>query len=78
MFDLDGTLLLSDRSLDGMAQRGGARSFAVTTGVTAREEWELQTGLRRPEHVLRRLGDLLESVPPLSSENQRVPRRAQT
>jgi 4-nitrophenyl phosphatase len=50
-----------------MARRGGAKSFAVTTGVTAREEWELQTGLRRPEHVLRRLGDLLESVPPLPS-----------
>jgi len=26
-------------------------------------EWERQTGLRRPELVLRRLGDLLESVP---------------
>jgi 4-nitrophenyl phosphatase len=47
-----------------MARRGGARAFAVTTGVTAREEWERQTGLRRPEQVLRRLGDLLESVPP--------------
>jgi 4-nitrophenyl phosphatase len=43
-----------------MARRGGARAFAVTTGVTAREEWERQTGLRRPEHVLRRLDDLLE------------------
>jgi len=51
-----------------MARRGGATSFAVTTGVTAREEWELQTGLRRPEHVLRSLGDLLESVPPLPSD----------
>jgi len=46
-----------------MARRGGAQAFAVTTGVTAREEWERQTGLKRPEHVLRRLGDLLESVP---------------
>ncbi len=51
-----------------MARRGGATSFAVTTGVTAREEWELQTGLRRPEHVLRSLGDLIESVPPLPSD----------
>jgi ribonucleotide monophosphatase NagD (HAD superfamily) len=47
-----------------MARRGGAKSFAVTTGVMAREEWERQSGLRRPDHVLRRLGDLLESVPP--------------
>jgi len=46
-----------------MARRGGAQSFAVTTGVTAHEEWERQTGLRRPEQVLSRLGDLLESVP---------------
>ena len=51
-----------------MARRGGAKSFAVTTGVTAPGEWERQTGLRRPEHVLRRLGDLLESVPPLPSD----------
>jgi len=47
-----------------MARRGGANAFAVTTGVFAREEWERQTGLRRPDYVLRRLGDLLESVPP--------------
>src|SRR5271167_2741693 len=46
-----------------MARRGGAKAFAVTTGVTASEEWERQTGLRRPEHVLRRLGDLLASLP---------------
>ncbi|MGC1520731.1 MAG: HAD hydrolase-like protein, partial [Steroidobacteraceae bacterium] len=45
-----------------MARRGGAKSFAVTTGVTAPEEWERQTGLRRPERVLGRLGDLLECV----------------
>ena len=45
-----------------MARRGGAKSFAVTTGVMGREEWERQTGLRRPDRVLRRLGDLLESV----------------
>jgi 4-nitrophenyl phosphatase len=47
-----------------MARRGGAKAFAVTTGITARKEWERQTGLRRPEQVLRRLGDLLERVSP--------------
>jgi hypothetical protein len=51
-----------------MARRGGAKAFGVTTGVTAREEWERQTGLRRPEQVLRHLGDLLESVAPLPSD----------
>lgn len=45
-----------------MARRGGAKSFAVTTGVTASEEWERQTGLRRPEQVLRRLDDLLDCL----------------
>jgi len=53
-----------------MARRGGARAFAVTTGVTAREEWERQTGLRRPEQILRNLGDLLERVSPLPSDNR--------
>ena len=51
-----------------MARRGGAKAFAVTTGVMAREEWERQTGLRRPEQVLRRLGELLEYVSPLPSD----------
>ena len=55
-----------------MARRGGAKAFAVTTGVTAREQWESQTGLRRPEQVLRRLGDLLESVPQRPSEALKV------
>jgi HAD superfamily hydrolase (TIGR01450 family) len=45
-----------------MARRGGAKAFAVTTGVTAGAEWERQIGLRRPDQVLRRLSDLLESV----------------
>ena len=53
-----------------MARRGGAKAFAVTTGVTAPEEWERQTGLRRPERVLRRLGDLLESLSPMASETR--------
>ena len=48
-----------------MARRGGAHSFAVTTGVMAREEWLGQKGLRRPDHVLKNLGELLESVPAL-------------
>ena len=46
-----------------MARRGGAKSFAVTTGVMTTEQWQQQSGLRRPDHVLRRLGDLLACVP---------------
>lgn len=45
-----------------MARRGGARAFGVTTGVTPQAEWARQTGLRRPDRVLRRLGELLECV----------------
>ena len=45
-----------------MARRGGAKCFAVTTGVMGRKEWEAQKGLKRPDRVLRRLDDLLESV----------------
>jgi HAD superfamily hydrolase (TIGR01450 family) len=51
-----------------MARRGGAQAFAVTTGVTAEEEWARQIGLRRPEHVLLCLGDLLDSVVPEPGE----------
>jgi len=46
-----------------MARRGGARAFGVTTGVTQKAEWARQTGLRRPDRVLRHLGELLECVP---------------
>ena len=46
-----------------MARRGGAASFAVTTGVMTRAQWARQTGLRRPDHVLHRLGELLRCVP---------------
>lgn len=46
-----------------MARRGGARAFAVTTGVTGRAEWARQTGLKRPDRVLRRLSELLACVP---------------
>ena len=48
-----------------MARRGGAQAFAVTTGIMAREEWERQTGLRRPERILRRLVDMLDYLPPV-------------
>jgi ribonucleotide monophosphatase NagD (HAD superfamily) len=51
-----------------MARRGGAKSFAVTTGVTSPEEWDRQSGLRRPDRVLRRLDDLLESVDAYKSQ----------
>ena len=45
-----------------MARRGGAKAFAVTTGVTSRDEWQCQSGLRRPDHVLTRLDELLGCV----------------
>jgi 4-nitrophenyl phosphatase len=51
-----------------MARRGGARAFAVTTGVTSGEEWARQIGLRRPDQVLPRLGDLLECLAPLPGD----------
>jgi HAD superfamily hydrolase (TIGR01450 family) len=48
-----------------MARRGGAKALAVTTGIMTREEWERQTGLRRPERILHRLVDMLDYVPPV-------------
>jgi ribonucleotide monophosphatase NagD (HAD superfamily) len=48
-----------------MARRGGATSFAVTTGVTSRAEWLRQTGLRQPHQVLDQLDNLLPTVHPL-------------
>jgi 4-nitrophenyl phosphatase len=53
-----------------MARRGGAKAYAVTTGVMAREEWERQNGLRRPDEILRRLGDMLEHLPPVPSDSR--------
>jgi ribonucleotide monophosphatase NagD (HAD superfamily) len=44
-----------------MARRGGAAAFAVTTGVHSAQEWEKETGLRRPHRVLTDLRDLLTS-----------------
>jgi 4-nitrophenyl phosphatase len=42
-----------------MARRGGATAFGVTTGVMKHEDWERQTGKRRPHHLLNDLRDLL-------------------
>jgi 4-nitrophenyl phosphatase len=42
-----------------MANRGQATAFAVTTGVTSREEWLRQTGRRQPYRVLRTLPEVL-------------------
>lgn len=45
-----------------MARRGGASAFGVTTGVTPAAAWARETGKRRPDHVLRALGELLACV----------------
>jgi len=42
-----------------MARRGGATAFGVTTGVMKQEDWERQTGKRRPHHLLNDLRELL-------------------
>ena len=42
-----------------MAHRGGATSFAVTSGVMSAEAWSRQTGRSRPHHVLTDIRDLL-------------------
>ena len=42
-----------------MAQRGGATAFGVTTGVMKLEDWERETGKRRPHYLLNDLRDLL-------------------
>lgn len=43
-----------------MARRGGATSFAVTTGFTKAIDWKAQTGKRRPHRLLTGVGDLLK------------------
>lgn len=43
-----------------MARRGGAVAFGVTTGTTSAEEWERQSGVRRPHRVLTEIRTLLE------------------
>jgi 4-nitrophenyl phosphatase len=46
-----------------MAHRGGATAFGVTTGVMKQEDWDLQTGKRRPHFVINDLRELLTKVP---------------
>ncbi len=45
-----------------MARRGGARSFAVTTGTTSLAEWRQQPASRRPDRVLSDLREVLSLV----------------
>jgi HAD superfamily hydrolase (TIGR01450 family) len=45
-----------------MARRGGATSFAVTTGTTSLAEWKQQPVGRRPHYVLGDLRELLDAV----------------
>jgi 4-nitrophenyl phosphatase len=42
-----------------MAHRGGATAFGVTTGVMTANDWERETGKRRPHRVLAQIRDLL-------------------
>ena len=43
-----------------MARRGGATAFGVTTGVMSAEDWARESGVRRPHHVLRSIGELFD------------------
>jgi 4-nitrophenyl phosphatase len=45
-----------------MARRGGATSFAVTTGTTSLAEWKQQPAARRPHYVLGDLREVLEAI----------------
>jgi ribonucleotide monophosphatase NagD (HAD superfamily) len=45
-----------------MARRGGATSFAVTTGTTSLAEWQLQPAARRPHCVLKDLREVLGAI----------------
>ncbi len=47
-----------------MARRGGATSFAVTTGTTSLAEWQQQPATRRPHYVLRDLSEVLAAIMP--------------
>jgi ribonucleotide monophosphatase NagD (HAD superfamily) len=49
-----------------MARRGGATSFAVTTGTTSLAEWQQQPAARRPHYVLRDLREVLAAITPRS------------
>jgi len=46
-----------------MAHRGGATAFGVTTGVMKQEDWERETGKRRPHYVINDLRELLTKAP---------------
>jgi len=43
-----------------MARRAGAVAFGVTTGFNKEADWRAQKGTRRPDRVLRGVGDLLD------------------
>jgi HAD superfamily hydrolase (TIGR01450 family) len=45
-----------------MARRGGATSFAVTTGTTSLAEWKQQPAARQPHYVLEDLREVLAAV----------------
>jgi 4-nitrophenyl phosphatase len=47
-----------------MARRGGATSFAVTTGTTSLAEWRRQPAARRPHRVLADLREILSAIGP--------------
>ena len=44
-----------------MARRGGATAFGVTTGVMKQDDWERESGKRRPHYVLNDLRELLRN-----------------
>jgi HAD superfamily hydrolase (TIGR01450 family) len=44
-----------------MARRGGATAFGVTTGVMKQQDWERETGKRRPHYVINDLRELLRN-----------------
>lgn len=44
-----------------MARRGGATAFGVTTGVMSQDDWDRETGNRRPHHVFSNIRELLTS-----------------
>jgi 4-nitrophenyl phosphatase len=57
-----------------MARRGGATALAVTTGTTARAEWERQPRSRRPDAILAHLSELSGWVADPDSEPAGAPR----
>lgn len=44
-----------------MARRAGATAFGVTTGVMTHQDWERETGNRRPHRVLTQIRELLHT-----------------